>query len=282
MSENILEEIVNHSKERVVALNEEMSLKIVKLECGRLKRVKIDDVLAGEIPEFKGKFYDTIAKPGLSLIAELKKASPSKGVISKDFSYLSKGVAYEVAGADCISCVTEPKWFQGSDEMVSRIKREVEIPILRKDFIVDEYQIYQSGILGADAVLLIASILDKQTLKHFLDICKCIKMDAVVECHDEKEINDALEAGASIIGVNNRNLNDFSVDKDLAFSLRKKVPDDILFVAESGFETAGDAKRAAEAGADAILVGEILIKRGDFMDLIRSMKEAGANANPAS
>ena len=276
MSENILNEIANHSKERVAALNEEMPLKIVKLECGRLKRVKVDEALAGEIPQYKGKFHEAISKPGLSLIAELKKASPSKGVLSKDFSYLSKGVAYEVAGADCISCVTEPKWFLGSEEMVQRIKKEVEIPILRKDFIVDEYQLYQSGIMGADAVLLIAAILDKDTLKHFIDICKCIKIDAVVECHNEDEINMALDAGALIIGVNNRNLEDFTVDKGLANSLRKAVPEDILFIAESGFETAADAKEAAAAGADGILVGEVLIKKDNFMDLIRDMKSAGA------
>lgn len=275
MSENILEEIAQHSRQRVEALNEEMPLKIVKLECGRLKRVKVDDALAGEIPDFKGRFYAALAKPGLSLIAELKKASPSKGVLSKDFSYLSKGVAYEVAGADCISCVTEPKWFLGADEMVSRIKREVEIPILRKDFIVDEYQLYQSGILGADAVLLIVSILDKETLKHFIDICKCIKLDAVVECHDEDEIKTALEAGATIIGVNNRNLKDFSVDKNHAAQLRSLVPEGVLFVAESGFETAQDTGEAAAAGADAVLVGEALIKKNNFMDLIRDMKEAG-------
>lgn len=276
MSENILEELVDHSKKRVEALNEEMPLKIVKLECGRLKRVKVDEALAGDIPDFKGAFYEAIAKPGLSLIAELKKASPSKGILSKDFSYLSKGVAYEVAGADCISCVTEPKWFLGSDEMVSRIKKEVEIPILRKDFIVDEYQLYRSGILGADAVLLIAAILDKETLKHFIDICKCIKLDAVIECHNEDEIKMALEAGALIIGVNNRNLKDFSVDRSLSANLRKAVPEDILFVAESGFETAQDAKKAAESGADAILVGEILVKKDNFMDIIRDMKSAGA------
>ena len=276
MSENILEEIVNHSKERVAALNEEMPLKIVKLECGRLKRVKVDDALAGDIPEFKGRFFEAVSKPGLSLIAELKKASPSKGVLSRDFSYLSKGVAYEVAGADCISCVTEPRFFLGSDEMVSRIKKEVEIPVLRKDFIVDEYQLYRSGILGADAVLLIAAILDKDTLKRFIDICKCIKLDALVECRNEEEIKTALEAGALIIGVNNRNLEDFSVDKGLAAGLRKSVPKDILFVAESGFETAGDAKEAAGAGVDAILVGEVLVKKDNFMDLIRDMKGAGA------
>lgn len=276
MSENILEELVDHSKKRVEALNEEMPLKIVKLECGRLKRVKVDEALAGDIPDFKGAFYEAIAKPGLSLIAELKKASPSKGILSKDFSYLSKGVAYEVAGADCISCVTEPKWFLGSDEMVSRIKKEVEIPILRKDFIVDEYQLYRSGILGADAVLLIAAILDKETLKHFIDICKCIKLDAVIECHNEDEIKMALEAGALIIGVNNRNLKDFSVDRSLSANLRKAVPEDILFVAESGFETAQDAKKAAESGADAILVGEVLVKKDNFMDIIRDMKSAGA------
>lgn len=276
MSENILEEIVDHSKERVAALNEEMSLKIVKLECGRLKRVKIDDALAGEIPEFKGKFYDAVAKPGLSLIAELKKASPSKGVISKDFSYLSKGVAYEVAGADCISCVTEPKWFSGTEEMVTRIKKEVEIPILRKDFIVDEYQLYQSGIQGADAVSLVVSILDKDTLKHFIDICKCIKLDAVVECQNEDEIKTALEAGALIIGVDNRSLNDFSLDKSRANSLRNTVPEGVLYIAESGFETAQDAKDAAAAGVDGILVGEVLVKKDNFMDLIRDMKNAGA------
>ena len=275
MSENILNEIAAHSKERVEILKEDMPLKIIKLECGRITRTKIDEVLAGEIPVFEGNFYKAVAKEGLSVIAELKKASPSKGVLSKDFSYLSKGVAYEVAGADCISCVTEPKWFLGSEEMVQRIKREVEVPILRKDFIVDEYQLYQSKIQGADAVLLICSILEPEQLEHFIKVCNVIKLDALVETHDKEEIDMALKAGARIIGVNNRNLKDFTVDTGTALKLREAVPDDVLYVVESGISTALDASRAALAGADAILVGEALIKKDNFMDLIRDMKTAG-------
>ncbi len=275
MSENILNEIADYSRERVEKLKDEMSLTVVKLECGRIIRVKIDETLGTDVEPFHGKFYDAIAADGLSIIAELKKASPSKGVISKDFSYLSRAVAYEVAGADCVSCVTEPKWFLGEEEMITRVKKEIEIPILRKDFFVDEYQLYQAKIQGADAVLLICAILDDETLKNFLHICDVIKLDAIVEAHDEEEVKRALAAGAKIVGVNNRNLKDFSVDTGTAAGLRKLVPDDVLFIAESGFATPEDAKGAAEAGADAILVGEALMRTDNYMDLIRAMKNAG-------
>ena len=275
MAENILKEIADYSRQRVEKLKDEMSLSVVKLECGRIIRVKIDETLGTEVEPFKGKFYEALAKPGLSVIAELKKASPSKGIISKDFSYLSRAVAYEVAGADCVSCVTEPKWFLGEEEMIVRVKKEIEIPILRKDFFVDEYQLYQSRIQGADAVLLIVAILDDETLKNFLHICDVIKLDAVVEAHDEEEVKRAVAAGAKIIGVNNRNLEDFSMDTANSAALRASVPDDILFVAESGFATAEDAKGAAQAGADAILVGEALMRTDDYMNLIRDMKNAG-------
>ena len=275
MSENILNEIADYSRERVEKLKDEMSLTVVKLECGRIIRVKIDETLGTDVEPFHGKFYDAIAADGLSIIAELKKASPSKGVISKDFSYLSRAVAYEVAGADCVSFVTEPKWFLGEEEMITRVKKEIEIPILRKDFFVDEYQLYQAKIQGADAVLLICAILDDETLKNFLHICDVIKLDAIVEAHDEEEVKRALAAGAKIVGVNNRNLKDFSVDTGTAAGLRKLVPDDVLFIAESGFATPEDAKGAAEAGADAILVGEALMRTDNYMDLIRAMKNAG-------
>lgn len=275
MAETILNEIADYSRQRVEKLKEEMSLQVVKLECGRIIRVKIDETLGTEVEPFHGKFYQAIAGEGLSVIAELKKASPSKGVFSKDFSYLSRAVAYEVAGADCVSCVTEPKWFLGEEEMVFRVKKEIEIPILRKDFFVDEYQLYQSKIQGADAVLLICAILDDETLKNFLHICDVIKLDAVVEAHDEAEVKRAVDAGAKIIGVNNRNLEDFSVDTSNAAKLRASVPDDILFVAESGYATPEDAKGAAQAGADAILVGEALMRTDDYMNLIRDMKNAG-------
>ena len=275
MADTILKEIAEHSKERVEKLKEEVSLNVVKLECGRIIRVKIDETLGTEVEPFHGKFYDAVAKSGLSVIAELKKASPSKGILSKDFSYLSRAVAYEVAGADCVSCVTEPKWFLGEEEMITRVKKEIEVPILRKDFFVDEYQLYQSKIQGADAVLLICAILDDEQLKQYLHICDVIKLDAVVEAHDEEEVKRAVAAGAKIIGVNNRNLEDFSVDTANSASLRSSVPDDILFIAESGFATPEDAGEAAKAGADAILVGEALMRTDDYMNLIRDMKNAG-------
>lgn len=221
-------------------------------------------------------FQDALRQSGLSVIAEIKKSSPSKGVISEDFEYLEVASDYEAGDADAISVLTEPKWFGGSEEILIEVRDEVSVPILRKDFIVDPYQIYEAKVMGADAVLLICALLDDKTLRNYLEICDDLHIDALVEAHDEAEVRRAVNSGALIIGVNNRNLSDFTIDPDNAARLRALVPSDCIFVAESGISNIEDAHKAREAGADAVLVGELLMRADDSEErqiLIRGMKD---------
>lgn len=199
----------------------------------------------------------------MSFICECKKASPSKGLIEPDFRYLEIAREYEVAGADCISVLTEPKWFLGSDEYLKEIAKTVSIPCIRKDFTVDEYQIYQAKALGAAAVLLICSILSEVQLGEYIKICDSLGISALVEIHDEKEAGMAVRAGARIIGVNNRNLKDFTVDTANSKKLRDLIPDDIIFVSESGVKSTDDIRAIREIGADAVLIGETLMRADD-------------------
>lgn len=202
-------------------------------------------------------------KDDLSFICECKKASPSKGLIEPDFRYLEIAREYEAAGADCISVLTEPKWFLGSDEYLKEIAKTVSIPCIRKDFTVDEYQIYQAKTLGADAVLLICSILSEVQLGEYIKICDSLGISALVEIHNEKEAGMAVRAGARIIGVNNRNLKDFTVDTANSRKLRDLIPDDIIFVSESGVKSTDDIRAIREIGADAVLIGETLMRADD-------------------
>lgn len=220
------------------------------------------------------RFLDALRKPGLSFICEIKKASPSKGIISESFPYLDIAKEYENAGADCVSCLTEPKWFKGSDNIFRQVRARIDTPMIRKDFTVDEYQIYQAKCMEADAVLLICSILDDARLKDYLSLCKEIGLDALVEAHNEKEIESAVKADARIIGVNNRNLKDFSVDFSNALKLRSMIPRDTVYVAESGVKNADDAKRIKEAGTDAVLIGEAFMRAYDKAALLREMRNA--------
>lgn len=199
----------------------------------------------------------------MSFICECKKASPSKGLIEPDFRYLEIAREYEAAGADCISVLTEPKWFLGSDEYLKGIAKTVSIPCIRKDFTVDEYQIYQAKTLGAAAVLLICSILSEEQLGEYIKICDSLGISAIVEIHNEKEAGMAVRAGARIIGVNNRNLKDFTVDTANSKKLRDLIPDDIIFVSESGVKSTDDIRAIREIGADAVLIGETLMRADD-------------------
>lgn len=199
----------------------------------------------------------------MSFICECKKASPSKGLIEPDFRYLEIAREYEAAGADCISVLTEPKWFLGSDEYLKEIAKTVSIPCIRKDFTVDEYQIYQAKTLGAAAVLLICSILSEEQLGEYIKICDSLGISALVEIHNEKEAGMAVRAGARIIGVNNRNLKDFTVDTANSKKLRELIPDDIIFVSESGVKSTDDIRAIREIGADAVLIGETLMRADD-------------------
>ena len=210
----------------------------------------------------------------MRFICEVKKASPSKGVISPDFPYLDIARDYEAAGADAVSCLTEPKWFLGSDDIFREIRQNTSLPMIRKDFTVDEYQIYQARLMGADAVLLICSLLDTAAITKYLEICDSLGLDALVETHDEAEIDSAVAAGARIIGVNNRNLKDFSVDFSNAARLRDKIPPEALYVAESGVTGPEDAAILKRIGADAVLMGEVLMRAPDKGEMLRRMREA--------
>ena len=214
---SILDELAAHARERVLADSENMSLDILQAMCREKGRAN------------GARFYDALKKDDLSFICEVKKASPSKGVIARDFPYLDIARDYEAAGADCISCLTEPKWFLGSDDIFREIRVAVSTPMLRKDFTVSDYQLYQSRLMGADCVLLICALLDTKTLAQYLAVCDELGLSALVETHDADEIRSAVAAGAKIIGVNNRNLKDFSVDFSSAARLRDRIPPYVVF-----------------------------------------------------
>ena len=256
---NILDQLAAHAKERCEAAKEYISLEELKKLAAATKK--------GDFA-----FERALRNPGISFICECKKASPSKGLIAPDFPYLKIAKEYEQAGADCISVLTEPKWFLGSDEYLREIAAEVKIPCLRKDFTVDEYMIYEAKLLGASAVLLIAAILSESQLKEYSGVCSALGLSALVETHNEAEVDDALCAGARIIGVNNRNLKDFSVDTENSKRLRKLIPREILFVAESGVQTAADVRSLRAIGADAVLVGEALMRAADKTQKLNELR----------
>ena len=246
----ILDQLAGYAKERVLEAKKKMSFEEMRRQ-------------ALGLPKGSFSFEQALKKPGMSFICECKKASPSKGLIAPDFPYLTIAEEYEAAGADAISVLTEPKWFLGKDEYLKEIAATVSIPCLRKDFTVDEYMIYEAKCLGASAVLLICAILSEEQLREYGNICDELGLSALVEAHDEAEIQMALDAGARLIGVNNRNLKDFTVDTGNSSRLRALVPANVLFVAESGVRDAGDVKRLRESGADAVLVGEALMRAAD-------------------
>lgn len=218
---------------------------------------------AASLPHGDYRFEKALRKQGVSFICEVKKASPSKGLISPEFPYINIAREYEDAGADAISVLTEPEFFLGSDAYLAEIKRAVNIPVLRKDFTVDEYQLYEAKAIGADAVLLICALFKTQTLHRYISICDTLGLSALVEAHTAAEVTSALEAGARIIGANNRNLKDFRVDLDICLLLRPFVPKKIVFVAESGIRDGADVSRLRGAGVDAVLVGETLMRSTD-------------------
>lgn len=256
----ILQTIADYAAVRVAKDREKFSLEALKEQCQSRGRA------AGE------RFREALQKPDVSFICEVKKASPSKGVIAEDFPYVEIAKEYEAAGADCISCLTEPKWFLGSDEIFREIRDAVSIPMLRKDFVVDEYQIYQARLMGADAVLLICAILDTGTVARYLEICEELGLSALVETHDEAELKSAVQAGAKIIGVNNRNLKDFTVDIENSARLRALAPENAVFVAESGIRTREDIAALRREGVDAVLVGETLMRASDKAEMLRQLR----------
>ena len=245
---NILDKLADLSRERAKREQETVSAEELREQAKALGKGN------GEA------FLSALKKPGISFICEIKKASPSKGLISPDFPYLKIAEAYEQAGADCISCLTEPEYFLGSDDIFREVREKVNLPMLRKDFTVCEYQLDQARVMGANAALLIVSLMDERTLAAYLEHCEELGIAALVETHDEEEIRTAVSAGAKIIGVNNRNLKDFSVDFGNAARLRDRIPPECIYVAESGVRTPEDVQRLRQIGADAALIGETLMR----------------------
>lgn len=259
MSENILNVIAENTRQRYEKIIASEPLANVRAKALQMKKGSF-------------KFEKALAEGGLSFICEVKKASPSKGLISPDFPYLEIAKQYEVAGADCISCLTEPKWFLGCDKYLTDIVNAVDIPVLRKDFTVCDYQIYEAKLFGAGAVLLICAILDYDRLKEYIAVCDTLGISALVEAHNEREIENAVSAGARIIGTNNRDLRDFSVDTGNSARLRALVPKDIIFVSESGVKTREDIINIEKNGADAVLIGETLMRANDIGAKMRELK----------
>jgi len=247
----ILDEIAAKTRERIAEEKKKVSLSALKS-------------LAAEQDTDSGFPFEKALKGSeISFICEVKKASPSKGLIAADFPYVEIAREYEEAGAHAISVLTEPYYFQGNNFYLQEIKKSVSLPVLRKDFTVDEYMIYEAKVIGADAILLICAILSEEQLKEYVQIGESLGLSVLVEAHDRQEIQMALAARASIIGVNNRNLKDFTVDINNSIRLRPFVPDSVLFVSESGMKTGEDIQKLRENGTDAVLIGETLMKSRD-------------------
>ena len=256
----MLDEIVAKTKERLVEVKQNKSLDQL---IGEVSKLEINE----DFP-----FKESLKDSEIAIIAEVKRASPSKGLIARDFDYIEIAREYEEAGASAISVLTEPYFFKGSNDFLREISENVSIPILRKDFTIDEYMIYEAKLLGASAVLLIVSILDDAQLKEYLDLSHDLGLSAIVETHDANEIKTALDAGAEIIGVNNRNLADFTVDIENSIRLRSLVGDDVVFISESGIKTKEDVTRLKENNVDAVLIGETLMRSEDKKSMIFELK----------
>lgn len=256
----ILDELAASARRRVARAREKRPLETLAAQARSLP--------TGNLP-----FEQALHAPGLSFICEVKKASPSKGIIDEAFRYLDIARAYEQAGADCLSVLTESTRFLGSDAIFADIRTTTTRPMIRKDFTVDVYQLYEAKLLGADAVLLICALLDTQVLASCLELCDELGLSALVEAHDEAEVARAVAVGARMIGVNNRNLKDFTVDTTTAARLRDAVPATALFVAESGISSLDDVRDAARFGADAVLVGEMLMRAPRKEMLLARMRE---------
>ena len=273
---DILQKLADYARIRTEEAKKNIPLQQMREEAERLA--------AEDTSPFR--FEKALSGPDISFICEIKQASPSKGQIwtpeqgdtcTSDrhlfkFPYLEIAREYEAAGAECISVLTEPKWFKGDGEFLRRITQEVSTPCIRKDFTVDEYMIYEAKVLGASAVLLICSILDEDTLSSYIRIADSLGLSSLVEAHDSEEIRMAADAGARMIGVNNRNLKDFTVDVTNSGRLRSLVPESVLFVAESGIRTAQDVQLLREIGTDACLVGETLMRAEDKSAMLRELR----------
>ena len=256
---NILEEIALKRKQAIEIKKQNITIEEIKTKAKLLMK------------EEQFAFEKCLKGEDIHFICEVKRASPSKGLIANDFPYIDIAKEYEEAGASALSVLTEPDYFLGKDEYLKEIVEKVHIPVLRKDFIVDVYQIYEAKVLGASAILLICSLLDDESLKEFLEIAHSLGISALVETHDDFEVKRALSLGARIIGVNNRNLKDFTVDIENSVHLRKMVPDDVIFVSESGMKTAEDIQVLKDNGTHAVLIGETLMRAKDKRKMLKEL-----------
>lgn len=260
----IIDDIVERTMERVAENKKRHSI-------DKLANLAFAKTINKDYP-----FEKALRKPGMSYIMEIKRASPSKGMIALNFDYKTIAKEYEEIGAAAISVVTEPDFFKGDDDFLAEVAKVVKIPILRKDFVVDEYMVYEAKLLGASAVLLICSVLDEITLMRCLNLAECLGMSALVEAHSSMQIKKALRVGAKIIGVNNRDLRNFEVDMNNSIKLRSMVPENIIFVSESGIKTYQDIKLLEKNKVDAVLVGELLMRSHDkrkTFEILQGLRE---------
>lgn len=254
----ILQEIVKHKRLEVEESRKKRPLRELKASVPEASTPRDFYGLSRQTDEIK-------------IIAEVKKASPSKGVISRDFDPVRIARAYENAGAFALSVLTDEKYFMGSLDYLSEVKRNVSIPVLRKDFMVDQYQIYEARSYGADIILLIASVLDSGTIREFQDIAKELGMSSIVEVHDEAELEVALEAESRIIGINNRDLKTFDVDLGTSERLIRQIPDDVVVISESGISSADNIFRLLEYGISTFLIGESFMRQDDPGNALKSL-----------
>jgi len=266
MTNSILFEIAEKTRLRVAQAKEVLSMELIREDVlTKAQRHKehegISNVLSPCLREMN--FEQNLKAPGLSFICEVKKASPSKGVIANDFPYLEIAREYEAAGAAAISVLTEPEYFLGDPRYLREIAADVKIPVLRKDFVIDPYQLYEAKLWGAQAALLICALLDTDTLAQYIKIAAELRLAALVEIHDEAEAEQALAAGARIIGINNRDLKNFNVDLGVTARLRKLIPAGVITVAESGIKSPDDIHALKGSGIDAVLIGESLMRAQD-------------------
>lgn len=275
----ILDNLAQATKKRIDGQKQLKSLEALKQELSeKAKRGEL--VLPDKEKPFEENFNNpslyrfekNLKGKGIHIIAEVKKASPSKGLIDPNFDYMKVARDYEMAGVDCVSCLTEPDYFKGSDEIFMEIRRALNTPMIRKDFTVDEYMIYQAKLMGADCILLICAILDDEALMSYYKLADSLGLSVLVETHDEEEMERALKIGARMIGVNNRNLKDFTVDIGNSIRLRKMVPENAIFVAESGIKTREDIKELEDCGTNGVLIGETFMRAADKAKELKLLK----------
>ncbi len=230
--------------------------------------------LAGSAPEQRG-LAAALSRPGINIIAEIKRASPSAGLLSEHFEPAAIARMYAGGGAAAISVLTEQDYFLGSLDHLLEARRAVDLPALRKDFILDDYQIYESRAGGADAILLIVALLDRHKLAHLIELAGELGLEALVEVHTASELETALQAGAQIVGVNNRDLRDFKVSLNVSLELARLMPENIIKVSESGIKSLRDIVRLRRAGFDGFLIGEQLMRASDPRQALRALLAAG-------